>query len=353
MHALSDKLIRLVGRYWENDKTYKVKLGASAAGRSGQLEIKVVEPEKLGGNDDQRIYTDAFGNEHNLDSLAIVYGGRTGMPPQFLKGIISQESSRLASYRYEPDLDYTYQMDDQPWKVRAREDMQGNPYWITNETDEGDPPIPSNHTIYDENQNVIPYPGFDGTMYDLFNQRREAEIRNRDQVTDVLDSLRTTVEQELKNQNIDSYLIESRTEEIAEERLNEWLKTTYRGGLDNIAKQTRIMASYGPMQLIYLFGYYEVGYPVDDQHLPETLNEDEDLALNYSLRFLIRRKFNHSATGNGVSFSDNEQWPEGYEESIRRGANLFNGNGGGADAATRKGYGNDVWIKALNYNPIK
>lgn len=347
---LPDGVVRVIGRYWEEGKDYKVKLKASSGSRIGELEITVVKPDKLGENDNQRIYTDALESEYNLDSLAIVYGGRTGMPPQFLKGIISQESSRLASYRYEPGTDFRYNV----WRnsdSMVSESMQDNPYWISDENNEGDPAIPMNHIVNEQQGNNGRYPGYDGTMYDLFELRREIETRRREQVNSQLDGFRDEAKERLiLNGNPDPS--ESEIDNIAQESLNEWLQDTYRGGLSNIPKQTRIVASFGPMQLIYLYGYYENVYPLDNEHLPETMNSDVDVALEFSIRFFIERKFNLSIfSRNNTRFNVVSEWPNGYEESLKRGANAYNGLSG-ASASTGS-YGEEVWLKALNYLPSK
>ncbi|MEQ8523853.1 MAG: DNRLRE domain-containing protein [Gracilimonas sp.] len=350
---LPDGIVRVIGRYWEDGKDYKVKLKASSGSRIGKLKITVVKPDKLGENDNQRIYTDALESEYNLDSLSIAYGGRTGMPPQFLKGIISQESSRLASYRYEPGTDLKYNA----WRSGryAESDsvvsssMQDNQYWITDENDEGDPAIPLNHIVNEQQGNNGRYPGYNGTMYDLFNQNRETEINRRDQVIIQLESFRIQAYDQLTLIGNPS---SEEVENLAQDLLSEWLQNTYRGGLSNIAKQTRIIASYGPMQLIYLYAYYDGGFPVNDSNYPEYLNDDVDLALDYSIRFYIRNKFNPTTfSTNNVRFSVASNWPNGFEESLKRAANAYNGKSG-ADAETWH-YGKEVWLKALNYLPSK
>lgn len=47
MHDLPSGIIRLAGRYWEAGK-YKVKLKVNHGGKTGELEITVVKPDRLG-----------------------------------------------------------------------------------------------------------------------------------------------------------------------------------------------------------------------------------------------------------------------------------------------------------------
>lgn len=301
MQDLPNGLVRLIGRYWEPEKEYKVKLKAVSENQHGELEIKVIKPNKLGDRD--RTYTDAINQKYNVDSLAIVYGGRTGMPPQFLKAMISKETSMNAGYRYEPNTDYSYNH----WKTNdqriVHESMKNNPYWITDAGDLGIPTIPTNHSnILDGNGNIISYPGFEGTLYDLFSPHRDNEVKNSTKISSKLVQLKKDASTQLIAQNITGL---TEIDSLAQQLLTDWLKNTYRGGLVNIAKQTRIVASYGPLQLIYLYGFYEVrGFPLNVNYLPETLNENVDFALEYSLRFYIENKFNKSGfSRNDTQFS--------------------------------------------------
>ena len=77
-----------------------------------------------------------------FDSLCIFYGGLNGIPPQFIKGHICQESDKIdfggevgigfaPSYRYEP---YT----TQTWKGVLK-DMETNPFYITATTNVNPP----------------------------------------------------------------------------------------------------------------------------------------------------------------------------------------------------------------------
>jgi hypothetical protein len=89
VQEVPDGIVRVIGRYWENGKTYKVKLKASSGNRTGTLEITVVRPDKLG--DKYAKAKDVFDKVINVDSLIIANAGKYGIPPQLLKAHISGE----------------------------------------------------------------------------------------------------------------------------------------------------------------------------------------------------------------------------------------------------------------------
>ncbi len=117
--------IRLLGRYWTPDTTFKVHLYATTQDgqRSGDIAIKVKKPSRLGNRYSKA--RDVFGNRINIDSICVLYAGIYGIPPQFIKGQMQQEADTCnfggnigigfaPSYRYEP---YTVQF----WKrIRKR-----------------------------------------------------------------------------------------------------------------------------------------------------------------------------------------------------------------------------------------
>lgn len=343
---LPSGMIRVIGRYWSADKDYKVKLQATSGGSSASLKISVVKPDRLGNDTDEKTYTDALQKNYDLDSLAIHYGGKYGIPPQFLKGMISQESSGKAAYRYEENTDYKYEMNDRTNYPDVRRRMENNFYWIADKNDEGNPPIPANHIVFENQGYGGSYPGFVGTMFDVFKKKREDEIENRFEIQQQLKNYKDVVERELKDQAVPNDSIQIKADKIANSQLNEWIKNEYRGGLSSIAKQTRIVASYGPLQLMYLYGFYENTYPENRVYLPETMNEDVNVGIKYAIKFFIYRKFNQSYSDTDAKFSQNNNWPHGFEESLRRGANVYNGNNG---SSTGKGYGDKIWVWARKY----
>lgn len=92
-------LIRLVGRYWQQDISYEIGLTTSTGTATGSIDIEVMKPSKLG--DTYNRVVDVFGNRLNLDSLIIVYAGANGIPPQLIKGQMEVESQFKPAWRYE------------------------------------------------------------------------------------------------------------------------------------------------------------------------------------------------------------------------------------------------------------
>lgn len=346
---LPEGVVRLIGRYWEANKEYSVNLHATSGNRSGQLEIKVVKPDKYGSSN--HTYIDGLENSFNADSLITIFAGKNGFMPQVLKSLMEKESSFLAAYRYEPGLDWYYQVtlpirDDTSRKARIRE----NPYWIESETNVGSPTIPFDHIVHEQQGYGNRYPGYDGNFFDLFVSERSKRINNisvlqnkiNEYVIEVIDSLTSL------NESFDT----SRINQLANNRLNGWVRNDFLGGLELIPKQTRQLASFGPLQLIYFFGYFEGAYPENTDFLPESMNMNFDAGIQRPINFFINQKFNNNrASRTGIKFSNSGNWPLGYEESFKRVANAYHGLSG-RDAPNGV-YGKDVLIRSKKYSPKK
>jgi hypothetical protein len=347
---LSSGMIRLVGRYWEEGNDYRVKLNAASGSRSGELEVEVVKPGRLG--DGKTKYRDALGNTFDMDSLAIHHGGKKGIPPQFLMGIVEKESSFLAAFRYEKMLDYNYNMHDRFANVGNL--IPNNPFWIKSESDQGTPGIPTNHNIHEQQGFDGKYPGYIGSIFDIFASfsfgLKVSQIRQTGDAQKAYESYQNKARKELISETENSETSEEAINQKAMELMETYLQEEFRDGLKNIPRQTRIMSSYGPLQLVYLFGFYERVYPLNTESLPELMNEDVTLAIESSLDFYIYRKFNINLfSQTDVKFEQNQHWPHGFEESLRRAANAYNGNNG--RGPIHPGYANDVWVRTLNYLP--
>lgn len=124
-------MIRLVGRYWREGNNHPVRLEANWT----EVQVGVTKPKKLGISLQKA--RDVFNREINIDDSCIIYGGRYGIPPQFLKGQISIESPTRTftfndgstgrgfapAYRYEP---FTTQFSQ--WTEELIRD--GNPFVV-------------------------------------------------------------------------------------------------------------------------------------------------------------------------------------------------------------------------------
>ncbi|HEY4613205.1 MAG TPA: hypothetical protein VII11_09500, partial [Bacteroidota bacterium] len=331
---LPDGVIRLVGRYWEAEKTYRIKLTASASGKEPKdIEIEVKRPSSL-GNSRWRA-RDVFDREINIDDSCIVYGGRLGIPPHFLKAQISiespsktftfsdgkNESGFAPGYRFEP---YTTQFSNSIRDLIKKE----NPFVVLPNSLREPPPPDHNHVLFIDyiknapvkvwyfaenySQLVDPAkPGIFGVR--LADGRMDYNTLGYRILQAHFDSMynyyRNPQGGSLGLPEILSVQVAS---DSVRKRLIEFLKTKWRGGLDNVMAQTRIAASYGLFQTLYPTGIGR-GYPSDVDNLPEGLNVPETvfpLSLGYQVD-LLKKKL-------GSKFDSGDNWPNGFEESFER-----------------------------------
>ena len=345
--SLPTDQIRLIGRYWHQDSTYKVRLVASKDGKTDTLIIDVIKPNRLGNTHANKI--DVFNNQFNLDSLIIYYAGLNGIPPQMIKGQIEEESSFKPSYLYEPFEDLKLQTTKSD-SIK----LYSNRYRIISSTDMGDPVIPTNHTNVWNVLGKTNYPGYVGSIWEYYNQYKNslyARVNSKGEV--VYKSLNDIWKDSLFNPIKDSLIYwikysnviaEKEAEKIANDSLPKYLRYIYKNGyMDKRAAQTRIFASYGLLQMIYYYATKDVGYPVDGVHLPETININ-DTCFIYSLNYLKSRFKQNYIQQN---FNASTGWSYGFEETFRRTLNRYRG-----EQAIRGSYGNEVFRRAKNYLPI-
>ena len=140
-------MIRLVGRYWHADSLYKVRLIATTSyDDTASLVIEVKKPARLidwnavqglpdfvNGNDYSST-NDVFGRPLNVDELTIQLAGRTGIPPQIIKGQMYKESDKTGNrfnptYRYEPFFDYPRQFANLGKK--SKDPYMQQPFFVT------------------------------------------------------------------------------------------------------------------------------------------------------------------------------------------------------------------------------
>jgi hypothetical protein len=320
--------IRLIGRFWKADMSYKVRLtatGQSPGGR-GSIELEVKRPDSLGR--ENNVSEDIDGHSYNLDSLIIFWAGKEGIPPQMLKAQIKHETEFNPAHRYEPHKDVQYQ--------NRRADstfMADNAYWIVNAGNIGVPEPPAGvANLRDGRVSVrIQYPGYSGTVWEFFDGHRylyASSMRKvfkntwESYVRDELSKIRRSLTQA---DTIASH-------QVADDRLWEYLRYRYAGGFDNHTAQTRIMASYGLLQLVYYYALSEDNYPHDRQSTlvnqrlnpPERLNDSEHYYFSYAVHHL-KTKFALSEV-----FSNESNWEDGFETTWRLTLNAYNGNQAGA-----------------------
>ncbi len=319
MRPLSAGLIRLIGRFWRNDTTYRVRLTASYQGRTGSIDIEVRRPDSLGvPSINNRYYmSDVFGSSpFSIDSLICYYAGKEGIPPQVMKGQMLEESSFRNAYRYEPWEDIRFQTNKDS-SIRARYFGQGNHFVVTqNNMGTGDP-IPTNHT------NVVPvrYPTSPMRIGEYVGTNDAQYILTKD----------TTY---LYNPGMTAYWLKwTYYFRDSVEGIGEMAKAAARtrtrddlinGIIDkdhNLIAQTRIMSSYGMIQMTHytatdssLNGFGKTIYCKN----PEDLNDHHEVMPAYTQWFM--RKLT------GILGAPLPQctWNAGYEETWVRALRKYN-----------------------------
>jgi len=325
--------IRLVGRYWQKDSTYRVRLRA-IYGDTASIVIEVKKPTRLLSLKQAPSYSkskDIVDSTINIDSICVFYGGKFGIPPQFIKGEMLQESQThgftgfsgfAPSYRYEP---YTTQtgMTTRKWK--------NNAYYVTDDGNMGSPCVPSS-SCPPGHLNVfpMPYPTAAQSVWDFVSAHsRLGNPNNSDGTYGVIaidgtidlgssyPTLQLNYVLEYLAPAIDGANITTISDNIQTANRNfiNYLRTSWgKIGMDSMKAQTRIASSYGLLQLTYDRAI-KIKYPADVRgangnvsHRPEDLN-----ATNVSLDLAMVNQSGllYKAVG---SFSN---WDEGFENGFR------------------------------------
>jgi hypothetical protein len=313
-------MIRLIGRYWEKDSTFAVKVTAKCNGDEVDYwyPIYTMAPDRLLTPGQKPTYEktlDVFNNERNIDSICIYYGGKNGIPPHFIKAQMAVEAATYnfggsigwgfaPSYRYEP---YTTQFSD--WIINRT----NNPFFVK-DNPVNDPPVPPHQYV------SYPYPN--KFVWDMIYDHSQLENPNSDNIygtrnidhtmSFVYDSKTVPVIKEYFNML--KYFKKLNIEDIAaadSARINfvDYIKYRWHGGATTIKAQTRIAASYGLLQLQYREAVKEEKYKEDRDHLPENMNITDIgmvLSMQRQKRFLIEH------LSPGVESGNN--WSSGFEQ---------------------------------------
>lgn len=288
------------------------------------------------------IVNDVLGQQCNLDSVIISYAGKYGTPPQFIKSQIQEETHFDPSYLYEPFEDLKHQT--------SRADstrIYSNQYRIISSVDIGAPLPPTGHTNVHNVLGRTSYPGFGGTIWQYYDRyKKSLYARTNSKGAVVYESLNKIWRDSLFNPIKDSlayneHMTDASAKQVAEELANDslptYLRDVYRHGVMNILPaQTRIVASYGLMQMIYYYAFTERGYSVNDANLPENINLT-DISLTYGLKHL-QSKFQET----GEDFYAFSGWKYGFEGTFQRALNRYSG---------RSTYGVSVLRNANDYLP--
>jgi hypothetical protein len=345
---LRKDIIRLVGRYWKlgNENKYTVALTATTPGRSGQMVIEVKKPIKLidwanaegikgfeNGND-YGMTVDVFGNPNplNIDSMVIKIAGEEGIPPQYIKGQMYAESFRgpvngeykfYPSYRYEPGVDYDIQFN----KYKKNQYLQtGYPFVVTFNPNSMGGPLPANHTNvqpYDYQRYPVTISQYVGSRINQYYQRDEKNI-NRIKFLGKKVGEELTLRWETYYDRYCKYFLDYNSSLASSLSLtlveSDLIQGRVRPGFD-IAAQTRIVASYGLLQMTHytatdkkLNGFLKTA----SDKLPENLNDHEELMPAYVqfTQYNIKK-----VLGDSPPISN---WTDGYEATWLKIAGWYN-----------------------------
>jgi hypothetical protein len=295
---LPEGMIRIIGRYWEADQVYRVKLKATSSNRSGELDIKVTKPARLGNKYAKA--KDVFDNVIDVDSLIIANAGKYGIPPQLLKAHISDAvytkdfgpgigEGFTPGYLYEPFTVEWWLRDDQNNYVLKKE-WKDNAFSVSSGSMGSGEAVPTHlHTekqIYPANpvtiwEMVNKYSSINGVTpsgdwNSYFRKKRASNQLNfyYSEPRRIYEGITEAVRQ--KNKNLESDEVYS----TANDSLITYLKKEWRGGLDSLYAQTRIASSYGFFQFLYTSAILSVksgfgGAGYSRSEIPEKLNEIE------------------------------------------------------------------------------
>jgi hypothetical protein len=347
-NPLPKGLIRLVGRYWTQDSTYKVRLTAKYGNQEATTVIEVKKPNKLGdgyysednnGNRtkiNEKFIKDVLNHTYdpNLDAIIIRYAGLYGIPPQVIKGDIQKESTFQPGYRYEPFVNIDFQMQKNPTSRFLDDDFR----YLKISTSDGNPGIPTDHSnVHDCNGQLISYPikGANSHNYTIWEMLFNCSKLLNPNATNNLYPITLWY----RNGAIDGWndhyyeiyskLDDNSNDQAAVDYANAWLKDEYQKGImSECTAQTRSIASYGLMQVMYTTAVTERNYPFERiggtlTHLPEYLNLT-DTSLTYGIQYL-NSKINEELKEEGDGIGKLDNWTLGYERTIIVGLNMYNG----------------------------
>jgi hypothetical protein len=350
-------VLRVIGRYWEQGKTFKSVLTATATGYTSATDtIEVVRPSKLGTS--HNTATNVFGNTIALDDTIIKYAGANGIPPQFIKGQIEQETNFKNAWRYEPMKDLEYQKS----KINKKRFFPSNSPFVMSSstpTGTGDWPNHSNVSPKAYNNEAVTIGKYFSDNWSAY--RRRGKLGQPDSVlysVDLSKRYKELYKPPLKlNKKNDGDAKREAYDELGKElkEAKSELGLTY-----NIIAQTRIVSSYGLIQFMYTSAidvdgtyYYETDNryaqtgsaymdKLNSHQYPEKLNEMSTFMPIYCDRILrkLHKVFNAKipdsqwSTKNGTNL--------GYEANWKASLIYYN---------PASNYSDSVMVKSTRYLP--
>jgi len=315
-------IIRVIGRYWSVNKTYKIKLKAKHGDKNAESIINVVKPSRLlkeGQSPAYDKYVDVNNNVVNADSLFITLGGKYGIPPQFLKGHVFQEAAKknfggeigwafTPSFRYEP---YTTQ-----WNKYLKS-WSGRFYFkdISN-ADYSDIPNHQNVLFMDYIKEAKTVWEIIEGYSQLVNPNNSSDYgkRNADHTMNFYPTrfkgLQDKYDEYLNLYENDRKLKRPESADSANWAMVKWFKEEWKSGeAKTTVAQTRAASSYGSFQMLYTTARDEVKY--DKNKLPEELNE------NYAFEIFVKRQKDLLIEKLGSQTEKSNNWSTGYESVLK------------------------------------
>jgi len=351
---LKKGILRIIGKYWESGKTFKVKLKTLKLGdKEASINLTVKSPGKLlikDNNPSYRNSKDIRNNELDIDNYLIENGGKYGIPPQLLKGQLFEEAyhreneSFWPTYRYEPWYDLRSR------KGKFKEEYKKQPYWV-NESgmgiENGGEPVPIDHQNVKPNLNFstpTPYPNSPMKIGDYVADNLGEYYRGRhlNRKFSGAPMYGPSKLQEIWNFLVKYYstLGNGDTELQADYFIRIYLKQTYK----DIA-QTRKAASYGYFQMLYTTAIMKEpkgpNYPrwPGNYPAPEKIN-DQDISTPYIMDHLKSNII--TILKNTSKTFDKNDWTNGFEQAWFDSYHLYN---------NRSDYDDNVFIFSKKFLP--
>jgi hypothetical protein len=283
---------------------------------------------------------DVFDNPTNIDSICVYYGGIYGIPPNFLKGQMLKEAGKMdlpggekgfaPSYRYEP---FTIQL-SKSWKKDPR---YNGGLWVVDPNRTSREMGTGKEVPIHQNVQDMPYPRSPETVWDILCDHSELVNVGSDKSHRVYGKRLPSGKMIFPNQYeeinekyikflnaskkyndflnvngaIASLFSRKSKEEIAREKMIEYLRDKWNKGAKNMVAQTRLASSYGLLQMLYSTAVEakEMSYPSKDPNIsPEDFNVT-DTNMTYCLKYmkkLLQKYLTTTVEGNG-------NWPHGFE----------------------------------------
>jgi hypothetical protein len=342
-----DGMVHLVGRYWDMDAVHGLYLAANFVdGEIVAAPVITIAPQKLltpGQSPTYKLSRDIFDHEINIDSTCIYYGGKYGIPPQIIKGQIFHESDPKFSpcYRYEPRVDIDIQKNHNQQYLGT-----GKNFVVTATSMGNGPTIPNLHTNFRSPNKMYPKNPITIRNYLADNGYRYIKRKKLIFIDDatITATWKTNFNELSKRRPKPTRrVLEDESLSLTMESLRN--KEIGKSEYDWYA-QTRIMASYGFLQLTHynatdgdegrgLYGFTKTS----TTQPPELLNEVDYNFSAYGER-MYKDKNTKKKVWNGLS---DQNWPNGYEQTWLNALDWYNHG--------ERDYEKDVMKNAKNYLP--